>query len=67
MYLMHKYLDLFILSVIEVTNFLNLEFATIDNSLNQFDKDEADTVIFNLGTPITHAAVYLLRGRTCID
>ena len=67
MYLVHIYLELFILSVIEVTNFQNLEYATVDNSLNQFDKDEADTVIFNLGTPITHAAVYLLTGPTCID
>ena len=67
MYLMHKYLELFILSVIEVTNFQNLEYATVDYSLNQFDKDEANTVIFNLGAPITHAAVYLLRGLTCID
>ena len=67
MYLVHKYLELFILSVIEVTNFQNLEYATVDYSLNQFDKDEANTVIFNLGAPITHAAVYILREPTCID
>ena len=59
MYLVHKYLELFILSVIEVTNFQNFQYATDDNSLNQIDKDEAVTVIFNLGTPITHAAVYV--------